>query len=583
MSADNKQEIVEAIAGAEEIKTVLPEGCPVAPLGFCDGVYHFLSAAGEIRSRPVSALKDVGLLDLFGGNDDWMRQHYPRYSQEDEEGNRRVVGYVQSAVQKVLIAACVAEGKTEKSLIQHKCGVWPSEDGSGGLVVHCGDVLYHNGQKMKAGRRIGNAIYGLEERIKHLDDIPATKENGQFLLETLKMWNFERFDLDATLLVGFIGQGMLGAAPGFRAHVMVNGMNGSGKSVLADAVSATLGAAAHPSLTNFTEGGLRQTLTGHARCMVLDEAEPDQTGRVEAVVELLRHMASRGGSRGVRGSAGGSSQNFNVTGCAYLSSILGVALKPADKQRITLINVNPLPPETPATQSAEIEKRITQLAKLSPKFRRRMVDRWDDYQAIFGRYRTAFMEIKGEGKLSGREGDQISTLLAAADILLNDDLPTSDDIDEMIAASRALVFDAHDVREDGEGPQCLSHMLSFIVDNWSGGGRMTLGQMIIDAINDGMGDGENKKLGTWGIKFESDPLYGEHNKLLLISTRHAGLEKVFAGTRWANGVWTQGLRFLGAEPWKKIDGSTRAARFGGASSKAIILPKQHWPRKESDA
>lgn len=570
----NTDAMRQRLENAEDVlppDTSFMESCPVIPLGFGDGTYHFLSAAGELRSRPVSALKDVGLLDLFGGDISWLTENFPRY----REGERVKGGFNQAAAQTALIAACVAAGKIGSNLRQRKCGVWPAEDGSGGIVVHCGDKLFHEGRHVRAGKRIGSSIYGLEETITPLAEKPSTRQDGLFLMETFSMWNLQHKELAARLLTGFIGQAMLGAAPRWRAHIMVNGMNGSGKSLLAEAVSAALGSAAHGTLTNFTEGGLRQILTGEARCMVLDEAEPDQAGRVEAVIELLRHMASKSGSRGVRGSAGGNAQSFNVTGCAYLSSILGVALAPADRQRITCLVADPLPPGTPAAQVVELENRIAMLEKLSPHFRRRMVDRWQQYQENFSNYRAAFME---QAKMSGREGDQIATLMAAADVMTSDYPPTYDNIGDMVALAMPLIQEAQDTRDDGEGPQCLNRMLSFIVDNWQGGGRMTLGQMIIDAIENGMGELDNKKLGTWGLKFEKnadDP----HKKHLLIATRHDGLEKVFKDTRWAKGVWSQGLRFVGARPYTR-NGKTHPVRIGGALTKAVELPMASWPAKE---
>ena len=60
---------------------------------------------------------------------------------------------------------------------------------------------------------------------------------------------------------------------GWRAHIHVQGAAGSGKTWLADCVSAALGASAHPMANNFTEAGLRQAMTGTALATVLDEVD----------------------------------------------------------------------------------------------------------------------------------------------------------------------------------------------------------------------------------------------------------------------------------------------------------------------
>jgi hypothetical protein len=543
----------------------LLKDCPVRPLGHSCGVYWFVSPVGQLRFMKYNEFTYNGLLSLFEGDLWWLEGNFARKGKR----NKTLDGYDCDEATRFLIMACRSVGIFDSNLQIRRPGVWPSGSETSGLprlVVHCGDVLFCEGKTETAGQKIGNAFYEATAKIERLGDLPSTPKDGRMLIETLEAWNLARGKLDAVLIAGFIGQAMLGAGPRWRAHMMTTAEAGSGKSWLAEMVKGVLGAAAHEMLNNFTEAGLRQSLTKEARCLVLDEAEHDEHGgRVRAVIELLRHMSSGEGSRTLRGSSGGQAQGFSVTGCAYLSSILHVPLNPQDRSRITHVVLNPLPENSSVEKIRDIEERVRTLRKLSPAFRRRAVERWPQFMATFEVYRSAFMQAG----LSSRGGDQLATIFAGKELLLSDYPPCTDSVADDIELAKPLIEEMKDQAAEGEGQQCLNHLYSSFVDSYQGGNKRTLGQLVAEAIEVASTDA-NKSLGPYGIYYRRPRMDTHQPALIVIANRSVGLDRVFAGTRWGGGVWVQALGYLGCK-------GAGTFRFAGAVSKGLLLPQEHWP------
>lgn len=556
-----------AIDHIEDVRDEKLDDCPVRPLGHRGGYYYFLSPVGELRVLKATDFTLNGLGSLFEGDDSWMMRHWGRTNSKGDD----IGGYQVTDVSYFLMRACRDEGIYDESTPVRGPGVWRNggyDDRQSGVIVHCGDSLLTNGQWCKAGERIGGAIYAAGPRTPPVSQKAATEADGRFLYETISTgWNFKNPKLDGILVVGFIAQAMLGAAPRWRTHMMVNGEAGSGKSWLADAVAWTLGGAAHPPMNNFTEAGLRQSLTGEARCLVLDEAEnTDGGGRVVAVIELIRHMSGRDGSKAVRGSSGGKAAGFSVTGCAYLSSIISVPLSPQDKSRFVCLGLNPLA-TVHSSQVDALEIAMGRLKQLSPAFRRRMVDLWPNFVATFEAYREALLR-KG---LSSRNGDTIATLMAGRWVLMNDaPTPHSDHIDEDIDLAAPLIVQVAEDKQDGEGQQCLNHLFSAIVDMIRNGSKQTLGQLVIEEIKLNKPNGQ--MIAPWGLRWECSSPNKEGR--LIIANRSVGLEKIYSGTRWSGGAWVQALSFLGATSTEKTH------RFGGAVARGYEIPQEHWPRED---
>src|SRR5690606_3200834 len=133
-------------------------------------------------------------------------------------------------------------------------------------------------------------------------------------------------------------------------------------------------------------------------------------------------------------------------------------------------------------------------------------------------YRTALMNAGSDG----RTADQLASLLAGRDILLYDDTPVSDFVEEQLEKIAAFIPDASAQNEESEGQQCLNHLLSSGFDGYRFGERQNIAEIILQAFD---GDGGSlKKLEAIGIKIVNPktPL----KRKVIVANQHAGLEQI---------------------------------------------------------
>lgn len=555
------------------------KGCPISPLGHNNGRYYFLDGVGQIREYGFRDFTYNGVASLFNGNLHWLCDRFPRIGRK----NKTIDGVFEvDDVTQALMQACTREGLFDAGVKPRGPGVWlkgETEVDSDGLVVHCGDHLLVDGKAQPPGQRIGGAIYTRARKTDPIAMTPASESQARQLMDLIKKWHFKRPDLDPLLVIGFIAQAMLGGAPRWRAHVMVTGQAGSGKTFLAQTVYAALGGAAHPALNNFTQASLYQAFTGEARALVLDEAEPDEShSRVMAVIELLRHMSSGEGAKVLRGSSGGQANDYSITGCAYLSSILQAQLKPQDATRITHIRLEPLPKNMPPDNVRKLEAAMKELKRLSPALRRRMIDYWPEFRERFEIYRAEFMALGADS----RAADQMGTLFAGKDTLLYDSALSSERLGVDAAQAFEIIADLRDRREvENEGQQCLNHLLSSLTDFMREGRKYTIGQMLAEAAETNAG-GVLQALASYGVRYISaKTVNGElipAHILIATSGDMVGLRRLYQGTRWQSGGWSQAI----GDYYEGAQSHGKTVRFGGAVSKAIripadnVIPKEGW-------
>lgn len=563
--------IVAAVESAEPLRDERLEGCPVQALGHYQGNYYFLSPVGELRIMKPSDFTVNGLTSLFEGLMTWLLDKFPRYNKHGD-----LIGFSANDSAAFLVEQCRLEGLWDSSIEERGVGVWRCADDDGievpRLLVHCGNTLHYGGEVLCSGQKIGHAIYPAAPAIAPLAPIAASAADGQELFRIVRHWNFQRPEISHGLFLGFLGQAMLGGAAYWRAHMMINGQAGSGKSWLAKLAGSVMGAAAHPMTNNFSEAGLRQAMTKQARCLILDEAEAeDGGGRIQAVVELLRHMSGSDGARALRGSSGGQSQSFSVTGSALMLSILRIPLRPQDRSRITQINLDPARDDIKPAQIDQIKYDIAAMRKLSPRFRRRMIDLWPVFLRNFEVYRAALLEQE----LSSRGADQLATLLAGRDTLLRD-VPVSgvSSVIDELADMQDFLTEEKDVKLDHEGEQCLNHLYSSMVDAFRAGEKETVGQVLERIIKE-PDHNDERKLATIGIRIERNH-EGRFMKVpsaIIVANKHVGLNRLFDGTRWSGGGWSGAFEYLGGA-------RTKPKRFAGAQSRGTEIPSDHWPDRE---
>ena len=536
------------------------EDFPLIPLGHRQGVLYFLSNDGEMLEAQAERINE-GMLDkLFGGETRWMLRHFQKVNRQGD----KVLAVTN--LRRWLIRRCRREGLFDPFTPVRGPGVWP--DGKGGVLCHSGDGIWAEGKWGKAGIKRGDAIYSASWRIDRPANREATLDDVATLVEAVGCWEFEE-EWGADMWLGFLGQSSLGAAPDWRAHLFVIGQFGTGKSALANLMAMGLGGGAHPLLNNYTAASLRQAMTTQARTMILDEAEPNDSAgyRIKAVIEMIRHMSSGAGMRASRGTPGGTAQGFSVNGSAYLSAISRGHLKPQDKSRITTITLKKLLRGTEAAQARDRMLELTaKVAKLSGALRRRAIDGWPRYEESFRVWREVLLSLGADA----RAADQPAALLAGRDVLKRDDVVSlKKAYDEVTERFTGLIFGA-EVVVDEEGADCLDAILTAPAESWGGGARAVVGELVMESFTTG-GSAARKTLEAMGLRVNAAAV---DQRCMLVATAHAGLLRVFKGTRWEDGSWSDALSYL--------DGSERHARayFTGRQKNCVRIAGKHLPAAE---
>jgi hypothetical protein len=324
--------------------------------------------------------------------------------------------------------------------------------------------------------------------------------------------------------------------------------------------------------------------------VLFDEIEASADNRrVNEVVELARISSS--GARIHRGGADHQAHEFTLRSCFQFSSINIPPLQPQDLSRLGILELRPfeegaIPPVLREWNLPEVGRHL----------QRRMIDGWDRFEATLHKFQEA-LSRKGHSR---RACDQFGTLLACADILLNDEIADDEEVAEwagLCAPDR--MAEISEATPDHEA--CLIHLLTHQVQARGGDEREALGSWIGRAVGlqvtPLLGEGEGyspeasvkagERLQQLGLKLvnvrwlpEERDLKGELVKagrwgceqflsgspgFLAVANSHQGLSGIFQGTTWQGSVWKQALaRTPGA-----IAGELK---FGRIKARAVLVP-----------
>lgn len=545
-------------------KTILPEGCPVEPLGISGDVCYYLDASRQFRAMAAKEHGRLPLVNLFGDKGGWLYETWPRM---DKDGN--VTGWRPEKAAEKLMAACARKGPWSALDHVHGAGAWRGPEGE--LVLHSGDIIIiimRNGERRQLPPgMIGRDVYPAAA------PLPRPLANEQFspvgaaveLLDLLGSWSWKRGQLDARLLLGWIGAAMIGGALIWRPACWLTGGRGTGKSTLHQVLRDVFDGGIL-QVADATAAGIWQSL-GHATLPVaFDELESEEDRRrSDAVLKLARLAASGGMMR--RGGNDHNATAFVVRSCFLFSSILIPPMLGAERSRIAILELDPLPTGRPAP-GLEPER----LRLIGQALRERLSRGWGRLDDLILTYRAGLAE-RGQG---ARACDQFGTLLAIADVLLNDTDPDGDSLDEILEpfSVGSLAETATDVSDP---ERCLGFLLSSIIDPYRSGGRQTIGEWVAKAIRtvdwddaerDAVTDAR-RVLTTFGLKVMDE---AEGNRWLAVANTHEGLASIYRGSHWAgrsgsDGVWAQDL--------KRLEGAMAAPQtvyFAGARSRAVLVP-----------
>lgn len=456
----------------------LPDDCPVTPLGHSldNKLFFYLSPNRQFVAADKHSAEALRM--LFAGHVSWLWGYMPKFEKNTGKQNN----WDASRVGDSLIDACGKLKVFNPSTRLRGVGAWLDDDD--GLVLHCGDALYHKGEWREPGA-IGHMIYPGDEAQPRPLDTPPTREMIKELLALLDTWPWEfcldeetgqPLDVDGSghrlssmLLLGWIGCAMVGGALTWRPMMWLTGDAGSGKSTLQKLVAAVMGNSLVSS-SDATAPGIYQTVGYSSRAVAIDEAEADPfSAKMKGMIELVRQSAS--GSLGLRGSKDAKATGFTARSAFLLSSIVIPALGSQDMTRITILPLGRLT----GTASPKIER--AKFAKLGQALRRRIIDNWPRWEETLERYKMGLHEVGHDQ----RGADQIGTLLAMADMLRFDAEGGDKDTTAMLcrAMSRERLEGQDELTSNAE--DMLDHLLTTALDVFRGGTRMSVRQLVLCA------------------------------------------------------------------------------------------------------
>lgn len=574
------REAPAAPAGGDEAKRPrrrdgLPDDCPVSALGTADGIYYYMTALRELRELAAKEHGRLQFQSLFAPRSDYLVRQWPKYA---ARGGREptVVGWDTAEAPTDLMNACARMGVWSKSERVRGVGCWSADNGR--LIWHVGDAVIEclddGTQRVHMPGPLGDHVYPADGALPRPVMADVSTEVGAEILSIFRRWNWRRKDIAPVLLLGWTAAAMVGGALDWRPAIWVTGGKGTGKSTLRDQVLDHLfGAGGVVSVTDTTEGGLRQRIGQKTAPAAVDELESEADNRrAMALLRLMRSAAS--GGTILRGGADHRETEFVARCCFMFSSILIPPLLPQDRSRTAVLDLSPLPQG--AARLALDKGRLRDMGSL---LRGRIARRWADAQAAIKRYQDELMTppAPGERPFDARGADLLGTLLGMAEVLLFDDREDRDaDALGWVASVRSLAHS--EVDADDSEAAVLQHLLSSIIDPYRSGERTTVATWVHRAAGHDPDYGGDEKsarrlLGAFGMAIV--PARPPVPAYLAIANNHQGLAPIFAGTPWAampgaQPVWVQALRRLAAA-WAGVECST-PKNFAGAISRAVLLP-----------
>jgi hypothetical protein len=529
---------------AAEVKD---DACPVQVLGIDgNGRYWYVDPSGRLVSLTASQHNNPAIIDsLFGGEAGirWLEtiEHFVR---RGSQGHK--TGYRPDLVRQWLMGQAHNQPPFNPDLHIRRKGVWL--DDAGRVVVHAGDEVYVNGERVPAGQRLNKAFEGAGPYVYPLDTPdphpdfgkPATTELFHELAATIAKWNFEAGPLCGRIMVGWIVNALLCGIVSWRPHVLLSGAPGTGKSTLLELKMALFGPDGIVSSDDATEAGIRQRLNGARKAVVLDEIENDpQNHKGRQIVKLARiaSKARRGGGS-LRGSAEGHAQSWAIVTSFLFSSVDPIPLTPQDRTRITPLRLRPV--HADPAEYERLQLAIAEIGRRGPSFRGRVCT--NEFFELYKINLRVIQDALAAKKCSPRLCDQLGALLAGWEAAQNA-APIDQDSAEAIVEECALSGFIDEAEHTDTAEDCLAHLLSWrarVHEDGRAPVEMTVGELVGLAYRRKTGP-YARALRTYGLAWYEDQ---DGHWYLCVGDKGAELERIFANTRWSGGNWSEILRRL---------------------------------------
>lgn len=562
------------------------EDCPVIPLGYEGRDVLFALPGGELRQEPARNIASMMKTDMFvcyAG-----RQFLANWVDDDGE-------FKAQAAAIWFNATCRDVGKWDRNRPVRGYGVWPSPKGP---MLHAGDALGHHPFGEHDWTPIATALRagGRGPVWKLCPPAPrpgkaASRAEGEKLRRYMDMWRWHELAkgglTGADVALGWQGMALLGACAPFRAHILVIGGFGCGKTTLSMLMQAAGSANAGDLLDRFTEAGARGEISGEARALYLDEAEPsaDGPGPVEKAMEMLRRMATGDGSKGVQSGINGQTVHQTAIGAAWLGAINAVEPGAAMASRLVEVRLRPLG-TAKGGATTDLTKAIDWARSTSSAFLSRAM-------RDHGRYLSdvsVMREALGETGETPRGADLIAALAAGRRLLLFDEAMTIEDARVELVLWEPLIEHREQTSSSvNPGQACLARIFALNSGQHSHDRHLTIGEMVQEEAR--CRGTYDRVLKTFGLRIENSPPGAEMpGPWLWVSNNHPTLARALKDTEYRN--WRAALDHLvdlgeGFAP-RTLD---KSPKFGMHQSRALAVPLTPWlegpvgvgadPREES--
>lgn len=541
----------------------LPPDCPVTPCGVNGDASYYLDAMGQLREVPADKHSRLRIAHLFGSKVHLLEEYWPRKQlRENRDGSEEwiVTGWKPELAALSLTSAAARRGLWDPQRRVRGRGAWVDEDGK--LILHCGDAILAG--KWSNPGFIGDHVYPAGPGIMRPSSGPvkAGKDNPcDWLYTLLKTWNWRRKEVDALLLLGWIGASILGGALPWRPLAWITGGSGTGKSHLHKIIGLLFGEHGLIQVANTTPAGVWQTLRYDSLPVNIDELEARaDTRKTDQIVELARWAAS--GAKILRGGGEHQSTEFTVRTCMLFSSEFIPPLRTADRNRMAILELDELGGEQPPA----LDKKV--LRAVGEKMRRRLVDGWVRFPEALETYRAALAHVGH----AARGQDVFGTLLAVADIMLHDRECDSDTVGELAEALN--VEHLAEISDNASEPaRCVQRLATTAIPlDASGFTKRPVAEWAARAASDSVDDNQHEAarvLGMYGLRIVTH----ENKKMLAVSVSNVELAKIFVDTLFQDEVWNQALRRIQDHviPRGK-NGKPKNVWFPGGEGKCTFVP-----------
>jgi len=525
-----------------DFKTGLPPACPVTPIAKDGARFRFLDTTNQEVVLDAQRGGKMVIEALFSGRHHYLWWAWPRWSKPVKKRGAtqpepsRVIGFDGEAAWADLMQACALLDGDEVEVRGR--GAWRGR--SGELVYHAGDALLVKGEWRPCGQRDG-CIYPWRPRIGKpaLRFAPEGRGSpGEQLLEVLLTFNWDRRELDARLVLGWLMTAKIGGALRRRPVLFVHGGEGSGKSTLQELMRLAMNGAM-VATADATMAGIAQYIGQDSIAILVDELEAREDPRKnEGVLALARIGYS--GDEMRRGGKDGAGKSFTLRSSFMASAVNKPATEAQDDSRMALLMLRE---RQAAGEKLEINPRWA--GEIGRDLLKRLIDWWPNWDELERRFRATLVE----GGHNDRSADTFAPLAAGCHVALRDDMPEAGELKDWQGWLDPK--ELHEIADRERGwYRCLTQLLSAPVEAWRHDNARSVGAMLLGFKKSPEHfETCSKFLPQVGLQLMWDR--GEAQTFekaqLFVSSNHAQLRQLFEGTPWAGragqpGPWAWALR-----------------------------------------